>query len=229
MEDLEKLITILSTSPNDRDRQYLNEFVKPSQPVPSLDPYILKGSNMDKARGVYLPPNMNVRSMPDGWNLRGFVDENTPNLAFVANRRLNTSTLGHEAAHVQQFENGIHKLSFMNTPMMDEFQQVGRSLRNDTDLNHRGILHEDLAELQGQESKLPEGQVIFDDPRYKKHFDTPTKRRLYEERMFPTMDKVFSGDDTQIDRTKEIRPSDDMSFDTLLTKLRRYMRGFTAY
>lgn len=195
---LEQLLNLLKTSKSAYDRDVGHKIVEPSKELnwESQKKYIPKDSNLEQSPSLYISPGTEVRAFPGNYNLLGTVFAKKPNTIFMQQQSRKPgeydNTLPHEAAHVQQYKAGTTKNGGgVRNTTRDSYasRQIEEALdKKDSESFGRGPV-ESMAELQGQEAMLPKGGNIFDE--YKDVFNTPYKRRLYEQRIFPTHDKMF--------------------------------------
>lgn len=160
---------------------------------------IEKGSNLDNSYGLYVDPRTQVRTAwSDSDN--GWVDPKNPTIVNLA--RLRPTTLGHEAAHVQQNLASLfdieqpqnrHSEAGYGQQGREGLNQVINQLRTKfpkfVGANVGDSSREILANLQGIEAGMPAGTNILD-----KLDLPPAYRRLLEHRMFPTQNKFFNSE-----------------------------------
>ena len=167
-----------------------------------VNPYIPKflgdsGTNFSEQPGVYISPESTTRYVPGQFNYGGFVNNSKPTLINLLG---DSDSLAHEHAHSQQLLAGDHF-----KPSKDAHYAAKEAAKYGSEklgvrlpLNYRDNPKETFATLQALESKLKQGQTIFDIPGMAevngvKHYALgPSQRRAIEQYMYADKQKAFT-------------------------------------
>lgn len=201
------------------------EILNASKPI-NVDDVLAKyaGKNAGAFPDIYLGHQTAFRQYPPDYNAAGLVHRSAPNLAQIGTSPERFADVAaHEAAHTQQNRAESAGIKPAQPISLEALVEMAYALKRSAEESGRDVPHnmglserEIMAEVQAREAVLDAGKNIFDSP----HYDKLGKksRREIEQRMFPTMNKVFPSD---------AAPSSP-SGPTLLDLMRRNIRNYTA-
>ena len=168
-----------------------------------------KGTNIAGNTSQYIPLDAAYRQFPYNLSTAGMVFDTAPNTVFMGRSDLAEKTatdlIAHESAHVQQNREGSRVPSGSSDTPIDILDKLRKLAKKDEvsfrAANATSNIRELLANLQAMEGLMPERKTIWDNPEIAAAIPEPFVRRYIDQKMFPTMDKVYPGPEpTMLDK-----------------------------